>query len=217
MIDAVKTLGDINFQHVLRPKLDAVEDRGDGIPTGTPWAKAIGVGRQFGFPLRLQGLAYERLPRPFVLGGNPQRTPLRAAAFGNPRASQRGCLAIETELASESPSVSRWERSHPIDARCVFPPIILGHPTHRDEPCIPGLAQQVLELAYCSDITTLRGSVHSLLEAEDMALDLLPGDVLPGRHQGLAILCVGSLPLTHHCTFQDTGPTSAYPGHYSWP
>jgi hypothetical protein len=53
MIDAVKTLGDINFQHVLRPKFDAVKDRGDGIPTGTPWAKAIGVGRQFGFPLRL--------------------------------------------------------------------------------------------------------------------------------------------------------------------
>jgi hypothetical protein len=50
-----------------------------------------------------------------------------------------------------------------------------------------------------------------------MALDFLPGDVLPGRHQGLAILCVGSWPLTHHYTFQDTGPTSAYPGHYPWP
>jgi hypothetical protein len=87
MIDAVKALGNINFQHVLGPKFDAVEDRGDGIPTGTTWAKAIGEGRQFGFPLRLQGLAYERLPRPFVLGGNPQRALLRAATFGNPRAS----------------------------------------------------------------------------------------------------------------------------------
>jgi hypothetical protein len=107
MVDTVKTLSDINFQHVLRPKFDAVEDRGDGIPTGTPWAKAIGVGRQFGFPLRLQGLAYKRLPRPFVLGGNPKRTLFRAAPFGNPRASKRGRFAIEPELASELPSLGR--------------------------------------------------------------------------------------------------------------
>jgi len=53
MLDAAKTLGDINFQPVLRPKFNAVKDRRDGIPTGTTWAKAIGVGRQFGFPLRL--------------------------------------------------------------------------------------------------------------------------------------------------------------------
>jgi hypothetical protein len=53
MIDAVNTRGDINFQPVLRPKFHAVQDRRDGLPTGTTWAKAIGVGRQFGFPLRL--------------------------------------------------------------------------------------------------------------------------------------------------------------------
>jgi hypothetical protein len=213
MLDAVITRGDIHVQPVLRPKFDAVEDRGDGIPTGTPWAKAIGVGRQFGFPLRLQGLAYKRLSRPFMLGWNPQRTLFRAAPFGNPRASKRGRLAIETELASELPSLGRWERFHPIDARRMCPAMVLGHPTHGSQSCIPGLAQQGLELAYGSDITTWRGSVHPLLEAEDMALDCLPGDVLPGRHQGLAILCVGSWPLTHHGTFQDIGPTSAYPGH----
>ena len=70
---------------------------------------------------------------------------------------------------------------------------------------------------YCSDIFMLRGSVHSFLEAEDVPLDFRPGDVLPGHHQGLAILCVGSWPLTHCCTFQHTGPTSAYPGRYPWP
>src|SRR5262245_1021607 len=107
MIDAVKALGNINVQHVLRPTCDAGEDRGDGIPTGPTWAKAIGVGRQFGFPLRLQGLAYECLPRPFVLGRNPQRALLRAATCGNARASQRGRFAIELELASELPSLGR--------------------------------------------------------------------------------------------------------------
>src|SRR5438105_3680962 len=54
-----------------------------------------------------------------------------------------------------------------------------------------------------------------LLEAEDMPVDFLPGDVLPGHHQGLT-LCFGALPLTHRFTFQNTGPTSAYPGCYSW-
>ena len=49
-----------------------------------------------------------------------------------------------------------------------------------------------------------------------MPVDFHPGNVLPGRHQGLA-LCFGSLPLTHHLTFRDTGPTSAYPGHYPRP
>ena len=49
-----------------------------------------------------------------------------------------------------------------------------------------------------------------------MPVDFLPGDVLPGHHQGLA-LCFGALPLTHRFTFQNTGPTSAYPGRYSWP
>jgi hypothetical protein len=41
-------------------------------------------------------------------------------------------------------------------------------------------------------MATLRGLVNALLEAEDMPMDLLPGDVLPGRHQALAILCFSS-------------------------
>jgi hypothetical protein len=68
-----------------------------------------------------------------------------------------------------------------------------------------------------SDITTLRGVVHALLEAEDLPLDLLPGDALPGRHQGLLLLCIGSEPRTHHFPLQHTGPTSAYPGCYPRP
>ena len=70
MIEAVKTLRDINLQHVLGAEFDAVKDRRDGIPTGTSWAKSLGVRRQFGFPLGFQGLTYQRLPCPFVLGGN---------------------------------------------------------------------------------------------------------------------------------------------------
>ena len=49
-----------------------------------------------------------------------------------------------------------------------------------------------------------------------MPLHLLPCNALPGHHQGHA-LCFGTLPLTHGFTFQDTGPTSAYPGRYPWP
>jgi hypothetical protein len=62
---------------------------------------------------------------------------------------------------------------------------------------------------YRSDITTLRGSVNPLLEAEDMPMDFLPWNALPGHLQGQA-LSFGTLPLTHTFTFQDTGPMSAY-------
>jgi len=58
--------------------------------------------------------------------------------------------------------------------------------------------------------------VTPLLEAEDMALHFLPREALPGHLQGHA-LCFGTWPLTHGFTFQNTGPTSAYPGDYSWP
>ena len=47
------------------------------------------------------------------------------------------------------------------------------------------------QLACYPDLSMLRGSVHPLLEAEDMALDFLPGDVLPGHHQG-GTLCFGA-------------------------
>ena len=107
MIDAVKTLRNIDLQHVLGPKFDAVKARRDGIPTRASWAKAIGVGRQFGFPLRFQGLADQRLPRPFLAGWNAQRTLFRAPAFGYPGASKRGGLAGETPLVSEPSSLGR--------------------------------------------------------------------------------------------------------------
>ena len=71
-----------------------------------------------------------------------------------------------------------------------------------------------MEFTYCPDISALRGLVHALLEAEDMPMNLGPWDLLPGRRQALSILRFGSLPLTHRFTFQNTGPTSAYPGHY---
>ena len=94
----------------------------------------------------------------------------------------------------------------------MLSPVILGHTTPRQQPCIPGLHPQCLPLACWADRSTLRGSVHPLLEAADVPMDLRPGDVLPGRHQGRP-LCVGSSPPPHGLTLQHTDPTSAYPGH----
>src|SRR2546422_5507044 len=79
----------------------------------------------------------------------------------------------------------------------------------------PEFSTLFLKLVCGSDLSTLRGSVNPLLEVENTPVDFLPRNVLPGHLQGLA-LCFGSLPLTHRFTFQDTGPTSAYPGHYPW-
>jgi hypothetical protein len=53
VINAVKTLRNIDLEQMLGPKFNAVEDRRNGIPTGPSRAKAIKVGRQFRFPLWL--------------------------------------------------------------------------------------------------------------------------------------------------------------------
>src|SRR2546430_15349415 len=137
MVNAVKTLRDVNFEHVLGPKGNPVEDGFDGIPTRAPRAKAIGLRRELRFPFGFQGLAYDRLLCPVVLGRNPQWAFFATATLRYPRASQWRCLAIETEGVGELPSLHWGEGLHPINARCVFPTIILGHAPHREQPCIP--------------------------------------------------------------------------------
>src|SRR5262245_14182725 len=97
MLDAIEALRNINFQHVLRPKLDAVENGFDGIPTRASWTKAIGMRRQFGLPFGLQSLAHERLSCPISLGWNAQRPLVGRAGFGYPCASERGGLALKTK------------------------------------------------------------------------------------------------------------------------
>jgi len=98
MIDAVKTLRNVDLEHVLGSKFDALEDRRDGIPTGPTGTKPIEVGRQFRFPLEFQSLAYYGLSRPFMQGRNPERPLFRSAVFGYPNASERGGFVIKREL-----------------------------------------------------------------------------------------------------------------------
>jgi hypothetical protein len=160
-------------------------------------------------------LAPSRLPRPFLLGWKTKGALFSPPTLGYPGAAQRRRLAIETKGCGQSPPSSWREGLHPIDTRGMLATGILADPTHRQQPGIPGLHQPCWQLVCRSDIATLRGSVPPLLEAEDMPVAFLPRNVLPGHHQGLA-LCFGSEPLTHGRTFQDTGPTSAYPGHDPW-
>src|SRR5688572_17868881 len=98
MTDTVEALGDIHLQRVLRSKPNAQKDGFDCIPAGASWAEAVGMGRQLGFPFRLQSLADQRLPCPIALGGNAQWALFGAPAFGDPRTSRRGGCAVETEL-----------------------------------------------------------------------------------------------------------------------
>ena len=64
---------------------------------------------------------------------------------------------------------------------------------------------------YRADLFPLRGSVNPLLEAEDMPLDFLPWQVLPGHLQGQA-LCFGAWPLTHGFTFSIPAGRQPIPG-----
>ena len=50
MVNAVKTLGDVYFEHVLGPKRNPVEDGFNGIPTRASGAKTIGMRRKLRFP-----------------------------------------------------------------------------------------------------------------------------------------------------------------------
>ena len=137
MIDAIEAFRDVNFQRILRPKSDRVEESSNGIPTRASRAKAIGMRRQLGLPCGFQCLAHERLPRPFLLGRDSSRAFFRTATFGDPRTSQRRGLAIEPEGVSKGQALWWREGFHPIDTCCVFPTVILGHPTHREQSCIP--------------------------------------------------------------------------------
>src|SRR5262245_15781251 len=137
MVNAVKTLGDVDFEHVLGPKGNPVEDGLDGIPTRTSGAKAIGMRRELRLPCGFQGLADDRLPCPVVLGGNAQWAFFITATLRYPRPSQWRCLAIKAEGVGEVPSLHGGEGLHPINARGLFPTIILGHTPHREQPCIP--------------------------------------------------------------------------------
>jgi hypothetical protein len=109
MIDAIKTLRNIDLEQVLRPKFDALKDRRDGIPTRATGPKPIEVGRQFGFPLRFQDLAHEGLSRPFMKSWNSKWPLFRGAPFWNPNAPERGGFAIEFELMGQLESLGWFE------------------------------------------------------------------------------------------------------------
>ncbi len=175
VINTVKTLRNIDLPQILRPKFDAVKDRGDSIPAGTSWPQPIRVGRQLRFPLGFSDLPYPCLPGPFVLGWKTERTLCRAPAFRNPRAPQRGGLAGEGTLASQPESMGRGEPFRPIDPRRGLAAMVLAHTPHRSQTGVPGLEHQVVELVSRADLAPLRGLVHALWEAEDMPMDLLPG------------------------------------------
>ena len=136
-IDAVEALRDVNLQRLWWPTPDRVAEGFAGIPAGASWAKARGLRRQLGLPGGFQGLAHERLPRPFLWGRDTSRAFVRPAAFGDPRASPRRGLASEPEGVSKGQALGWREGLHPIDTCRVFPTVILGHPTHREPPCLP--------------------------------------------------------------------------------
>jgi hypothetical protein len=169
-----------------------VKDRGDSLPAGTSWPKPRRVGRELRFPLGVSDLPYPCLPCPFVLGWHTERTLCRAPAFRHPRAPQRGGLAGALQLTSQPESWGRGEPVRPSDPRCVLAAMVWAHTPHGSQTSGPGLAPQVVEVVYRSDMATWRGVVNALVEAADMPMDLLPGDGLPGRHPARAILCLRS-------------------------
>src|SRR4029453_10773364 len=83
----IETLRNVDLEQVLRPKFDAMEDRCDGIPPRSTGAQPIEMGGEFPFPCGFQGLAPQRLSRPFVQGRHAQRPLFRSPAFWYPDTS----------------------------------------------------------------------------------------------------------------------------------
>src|SRR5215467_11946657 len=95
MTDTVEAFGNVDLEHILRSKLDAVKNGFDRVPTGASWTKAIGLRRQLGFPCGFQGLTHDRLLCPVILGRHPERALFRGCpTLRNPGAPQWCGLAI---------------------------------------------------------------------------------------------------------------------------
>ena len=101
---------------------------------------------------------------------------------------------------------------HPVAPRRGWPAMVLGHPTPREQPRLPGRAQQVVAGVSRSDVALLRRWGQARVEAEAMPRDVLPRDGVPGHQQARGILCCGASPRPHSFPFPHPGPPSAYPG-----
>ncbi len=211
-IAAVKTRRDRTLQPGRGAECAAVQDRRAGLPTGTSWAQSLGVRRPFGVPLGFQGRASQRLPCPCVLGGQAARTFGRASALGDPCAPKRGGAAGEAQPASTPSSLGWGARCHPVAPRRVLPARVVGHPTPREPPRLPGRAHQVVACVSRSDVAMGRSWGQARVEAEAMPRDFLPREGVPGHHQARGIRCCGASPRTHAFPLPHTGPTSASPG-----
>jgi hypothetical protein len=96
------------------------------------------------------------------------------------------------QWASQPEPLGWGERLRPVAPRRGLAAMVLAHTPPRSHTGVPGLEQQVWAFVSRSDMATLRGLVHALLEAEARPMDLLPEHGLPGRLQALALLYCGA-------------------------
>ena len=215
-IEAVAAWRDLAREPVVRPKPETVAERANGLVAGAARAQARGMRRPLGVPGGFQGLAPEGVPCPCLVRGHPAWALCSPSTLGDPEAAPGWGLPLETQGVGQSPP-SRWrEGVHAVQARGLCAAGILAAPTHRQPPGLPGLPPHLLKVTGCPDLCTWRRLVPPFLEAEARPLPLLPRPGVPGPLQGRT-RCGGASPLTQGFPWQETGPTSASPGHAPWP
>jgi hypothetical protein len=104
MVNAIEAFRNIRIQNVFRRLLDALENRFDGIMTGTSRSKSITVRLEPGFPFGFQGEFHQCLPCSVGEGGNAERPLFVGSRLGDPDPTGRLGLGIEIDMGNQEES-----------------------------------------------------------------------------------------------------------------
>src|SRR5713226_5478713 len=117
MVNAIKAFRNICIQNVFRTLLDALENRFDGIMTGTSRSESVTVRLEPGFPFGFQGEFDQCLPCSVGEGANAERPLFVGSRLGNPDPTGGLWLGIEIQGANQDESLLGLEGCEPVDPR----------------------------------------------------------------------------------------------------
>src|SRR5215210_2737639 len=157
-----------------------VEDLGYGIVATSSWSEAVAGRLEMSFPVRLQGVLYDRLHHPVMDCGDAQRTHL-AVSFGYVDPPCRSGLPrlVGPDLVHQLASSLRCLHHEHIHTRRVPARIDLRHPAHTQKSVRIATQHELLQRPDLTVVAFLRCPEDAPSEVADGPLDLAPVDCVP--------------------------------------